>query len=87
MVLVNILIEQSFIQLIIVDFGSMGKVDFSDLDYTKVWLEGEFDHSREILIGYRPNFQPDLTPKGFKANFGLWVVTPLKLKDTGYVVV
>ncbi|XP_078325959.1 surfeit locus protein 1-like isoform X2 [Crassostrea virginica] len=61
----------------------MGKVDFSDLDYTKVWLEGEFDHSREILIGYRPNFQPDLTSKGFKANFGLWVVTPLKLKDTG----
>lgn len=59
--------------------------DMNDLDYTKVWLEGEFDHSREVLIGYRPNFQPDRTPKGFKANFGLLVVTPFKLKDTGCV--
>lgn len=66
-------------------FIRLDTADMNDLDYTKVWLEGEFDHSREVLIGYRPNFQPDRTPKGFKANFGLLVVTPFKLKDTGCV--
>lgn len=78
-----------FINLIIFLTGfcfiRLGTADMNDLDYTKIWLEGEFDHSREVLIGYRPNFQPDRTPKGFKANFGLLVVTPFKLKDTGCV--
>lgn len=77
-----------FINLIILTgfcFIRLDTADMIDLDYTKVWLEGEFDHSREVLIGYRPNFQPDRTPKGFKANFGLLVVTPFKLKDTGCV--
>lgn len=77
-----------FINLIILTgfcFIRLDTADMNDLDYTKVWLEGEFDHSREVLIGYRPNFQPDRTPKGFKANFGLLVVTPFKLKDTGCV--
>ncbi|XP_062608543.1 surfeit locus protein 1-like [Saccostrea cucullata] len=61
----------------------MTRGNLSDLEYTPVWLEGEFDHSREALIGFRPNFQPDRTPKGFKPNGGLWIVTPFKLKDTG----
>lgn len=77
-----------FINLIILTgfcFIRLDTANMNDLDYTKVWLEGEFDHSREVLIGYRPNFQPDRTPKGFKANFGLLVVTPFKLKDTGCV--
>lgn len=57
----------------------------NDLDYIKVWLEGEFDYSREVLIGYRLNFQFDRILKGFKVNFGLLVVILFKLKDIGCV--
>lgn len=48
-----------FINLIILIgfcFIRLDIVDMNDLDYIKVWLEGEFDYSREVLIGYRLNF-------------------------------
>lgn len=63
----------------------MPSKNLKDLEYTPVWLEGEFDHKRESMVGFRPNFQPELTPEGFKANHGVLIVTPFKMKDTGYV--
>nr|XP_022328114.1 surfeit locus protein 1-like [Crassostrea virginica] len=57
-----------------------------DLEFTKVELEGEFDHAREVFIGYRANELPHLTPRGAKWQKGVYVITPFKLKDTGETV-
>lgn len=62
------------------------EADLKDLEFTRVELEGEFDHDREVVIGYRANQQPHLTPKGSRWQKGVYIVTPFKLKETGDTV-
>jgi cytochrome oxidase assembly protein ShyY1 len=52
-------------------------------EFSYVELEGEFDHDREVLVGYRASVMPELAPKGTRWQKGAQIITPFKLKTTG----
>ncbi|XP_048775133.2 surfeit locus protein 1-like isoform X2 [Ostrea edulis] len=55
-------------------------------EFSFVELEGEFDHEREVLVGYRASLLPELAPKGTRWQKGAHIITPFKLKATGDVI-
>ena len=55
--------------------------ELPDLEYRKVKLRGEFDHSKELYVMPRPS-QGDRKLSGLKGHdSGVHVITPFKIRD------